>query len=270
MLHLVIALAALATAVAAEAQVNVTSDLDYVAGIDYAHGKDRLDIYAPAGAANAQVVLMFHGGGLTGGDRKDEARFGNALANYGYVVVAASYRLSPSVMHPSHVEDAAAAFTWVKRNIAGWGGDARRVFVAGYSAGGYLAALLGSDARYLKAHGLSTSDVAGLILIAATFDLKNRPADMRAPWGSDSRIWESASPAYHFGPHVPRALIVIGDRDEPWRLKDHKESAAKLKAVGARDVTLTIVPRRDHTSIRRLPTEDQAVDTIAAIRAFLH
>jgi acetyl esterase/lipase len=74
MLHLLILLIALASSSKAAAQVNVTPDLDYIPRVDYAHGKDRLDIFAPAGATNAPVVLMFHGGGLTGGDRKDETR----------------------------------------------------------------------------------------------------------------------------------------------------------------------------------------------------
>jgi acetyl esterase/lipase len=269
MLNLVIAVMALASAVAAEAQVNVTPDLDYLPGVDYAHGQDRLDIYTPAGATKAPVVLMFHGGGLTGGDRKDEARFGDALAARGYVVVAASYRLSPAVVHPAHVEDAAAAFTWVKRNIAGWGGDAGRVFVAGYSAGGYLAALLGSDVGYLQAHDLSTTDIAGLILIAATFDLANRPADMKGPWGADPRVWAAASPVRHFGAHVPRTLMIVGERDEPWRLRDHRAAAAALERRGKGDISFHIMDDRDHLTIRRKPGEDQAEPTIAEILAFL-
>ena len=269
MVHLVIALIALASGAAAEAQVNVTPDLDYIPRVDYAHGKDRLDIYTPAGATKAPVVLMFHGGGLTGGDRKDETPFGHALAGHGYVVVTASYRLSPGVVHPAHIEDAASAFAWVKRNIAGWGGDAGRVFVAGYSAGGYLAALLGSDSHYLKAHDLSTADIAGLILIAATFDLKNRPAELRGPWGGDPRVWEAASPARHFGAHVQRTLMIIGDDDEPWRLRDHREAAAALARSGKVDISFHIVDDRDHLTIRRKPGEEQAEPTIAEIRAFL-
>jgi acetyl esterase/lipase len=281
MLHLVIGLLALAIAAAAAHassapsaptpfQVNVTPDLDYVPSVDYAHGRDRLDIYSPAGATRAPVVLMFHGGGLTGGDRKDERRFGYALAQLGYVVVAASYRLSPAVLHPAHVEDAAGAFAWVKRYAAGWGGDARRVFVAGYSAGGYLAALVGCDRRYLEAHDLSTNDIAGLILIAATFDLTNRPVGLRSPWGENPTALVDASPVSHIGAHVPRTLMIVGEGDESWRLKDHREAAAKLKAAGARDITLHVIPARDHTTIRRRESEEQAPDTIAAIRAFLH
>ncbi len=265
---LVIVLAALA-GVSAQSQVNVTADLDYMPRVDYAHGKDRLDVYTPAGASNAAVVLMFHGGGLTGGDRKDEARFGHALAAHGYVVATASYRVSPGILHPAHVEDAAAAFAWVKRNIAGWAGDPRRVFVAGYSAGGYLAALLGTDGRYLKAHDFSTADIAGLILIAATFDLNNRPADLKAPWGADPREWQSASPVRYFGPHVPRTLMIIGDRDEPWRLRDNRDAAAALGRARKADISFRILEERDHLTIRRKAGEEQAQPTLAEILAFL-
>ena len=261
--------ALLLTIATATPQVIVTPDLDYIPSIDYANGKDGLDIYAPAGATDAPVVLMFHGGGLIEGDRKDERRFGERLAAEGSVVIVPSYRLTPPAVHPAHVEDAASALAWTKRYAAGWGGDARRVFVAGYSAGGYLAAVLGTDERLLAAHDLSTRDIAGLVLIAATFDLKNRPLAMRAPWGSDPHVWAEASPAAHFGAHVPRTLMVIGDRDEPWRLRDNQEAAVALRKAGARDVTLTIVPGRDHTTIRRTQGEDQAGDTIAAILAFL-
>jgi acetyl esterase/lipase len=266
----------------AQLQIIVTPDLDYVPSVDYARGKDRLDIYARGGAARAPVVVMFHGGGLVEGDRRDEQPFAELLAAKGYVVVTPSYRLTPPAVHPAHIEDAAAAFAWVKRNIAGWGGDAGRVFVAGYSAGGYLAALLGTDARYLAAHDLSTRDIAGLVLIAATFDLNNRPVEQRTPWGSDARVWADASPVHHVGAHVPRTLMIIGDRDEAWRLRDHEAAAAAFKKgcaacvaaarerEGGTDVTLTIIPGRDHNTIRRKPNEDQAGDTIAAILSFLH
>jgi len=258
----------LSVALGAQTQVIVTPDLDYVSSVDYARGKDRLDIYARAGAARAPVVLMFHGGGLVEGDRRDEQPFAELLAASGYVVVTPSYRLTPPATHPAHIEDAAAAFAWVKRNIAGWGGDANRIFVAGYSAGAYLAALLGTDARFLAAHDLSTREIAGLVLIAATFDLKNRPAEMKTPWGKDPRVWSDASPVHHFGAHVPRTLMVIGDRDEAWRLRDNRDAAAALEKAGAA-VTLTVVPGRDHTTIRRKPGEDQAAETMAAISAFL-
>ena len=64
----------------------------------------------------------------------------------------ASYRLTPSVMHPAHVQDAATATAWVVDNIAPYGGDPENVYVAGHSAGAYLAALLTLDPTHLGAH----------------------------------------------------------------------------------------------------------------------
>jgi len=50
-----------------------------------------------------------------------------------------------SVSHPAHIQDAAAAFAWVKRHIADYGGNPDQVFVIGHSAGAYLAVLLALD-----------------------------------------------------------------------------------------------------------------------------
>jgi len=252
----------------APAQVIVTHDLDFVPPVEYPNGQDRLDIYAPVGARGAPVILMFHGGGLTGGDRKDERAFGYRLAEAGYIVVAANYRLSPVVRHPAHVEDAAWAFEWVRRYIAGWGGDPDRIYVAGYSAGAYLAALLGTDAQYLAAHDRSPREIAGLILIAATFNLARRPAAMRAPWGDDPHVLNDASPLRHVGPGMPRTLMIVGDQDEPWRLADHREAAAAVRSAGKTDLVLKIVRGRNHATIRRAEGEEQAPETIAAILDF--
>src|SRR5262245_44106463 len=97
--------------------VAVVRDVDYVAGADYPDGKDRLDIYVPHGARNAPVIFSLHGGALSMGDRREEAFVGRRFAAAGYVTVVTSYRLSPRVSHPAHIQDAAAAFAWVKRNI---------------------------------------------------------------------------------------------------------------------------------------------------------
>lgn len=158
----------LACGPAAAADVRV-ADVDYVADADFAGGKDRLDIYVSDGAKDAPVVMSLHGGGLTQGDRKNQAFVGRRFASAGFVTVIPSYRLSPAVSHPAHMQDTAAAFAWVKKNIARHGGDPARVFVIGHSAGAYLAALLATDPRYLAAHGLSPRDIAGVAPVAGFF-----------------------------------------------------------------------------------------------------
>src|SRR5262249_9118276 len=112
-----------ASAQAQSHKVTELRNVDYVDSADYADGKDRLDLYIPSGATNAAVILSLHGGVLMAGDRSEETFVGERFAAAGYLTVIPSYRLSPQVSHPAHIQDVAAAFAWVKRNIRQHGGD---------------------------------------------------------------------------------------------------------------------------------------------------
>ena len=135
--------------------------------VDYEGREDLLDIYMPDGAGGVPVVVFFHGGGLRGGDRNHGYLVASRPVPLGIGVVSPSYRLSPSVMHPAHVQDAAAATAWTIKNIARYGGEPDSVYVAGHSAGAYLAALLSIDPAHLGAHELSAASIRGSILISA-------------------------------------------------------------------------------------------------------
>ena len=164
----VIALVVAALPAAAQS-LKTVSDVDYVAGADSAGGKHRLDIYIPEGARNAPVIFSIHGGALEAGDRREERFVGQRFAGVGYVAVVISYRLSPDVSHPAHIQDVAAAFAWVTRNIARHGGDPSRILVIGHSAGAYLAMLLAADPRWLAAHKLSSKAIAGVAPVSGFY-----------------------------------------------------------------------------------------------------
>src|SRR4029079_17534343 len=130
------------TAGAERYAVRVVRDVAYLQGVHYDDNKDKLDIYLPEGRRNAPVIVSYYGNQLMGGDKSEDAYIGRRFAAAGFVTVVVNYRLSPAVSHPAHVQDAAASFAWVKRHIAEYGGNADQVFIIGYSAGGYLVALL--------------------------------------------------------------------------------------------------------------------------------
>ena len=136
-------------------------DVDYIAGTDYAEDRDKLDVFMPEGAAGAPVVVFFHGGALQQGDKSYGEVLVRRFVPEGVGVVSANYRLSPGVMHPAHIQDAAAAFAWVVKNIAGYGGDPERVYVSGHSAGAYLATLMALDPAHLASHGLGLDAIRG-------------------------------------------------------------------------------------------------------------
>ena len=156
-------------------RVDCAFDVPYDAPPAAGGTKHLLDVYAPRGAAGAPVVLFIHGGGWTTGDKNIYLELGNVLAgHYGLVTVIANYELSAApwhAVHPDHVEDAAAAFSWVYHNIAAHGGDPNRVFLFGQSAGGHLVALLGTDPTYLQAVGLDTALVRGVVAMSGVYDL---------------------------------------------------------------------------------------------------
>ena len=226
-------------------------DIDYVASEDYAENKDKLDLFMPEGLTNAPVVVYFHGGGLQNGTKAIGEGLGRQLASRGIGLVSANYRLSPSVMHPAHIEDATAAFAWAKRNIASYGGDADRVFVSGHSAGAYLAALMALDPRYLDAHNLRLSDIRGAIPISPFLFVEDHdiaPSRPKTVWGTDEAVWLDASVTPYIGADKPPMLIIYADGDDDWRREQNQRLAAELSDAG-NDAAVIEIADRTHGSV---------------------
>jgi acetyl esterase/lipase len=162
------ALAFLLLAFAAQAQ-NLTSNIPYA---DPAHERQVLDIYAPDGAKNLPVVFWIHGGGWQTGDKTSVQIKPRVFAERGFVFVSTNYRLLPHVEMDFLIRDVAKSLGWVHKNIAGHGGDPRRIVVMGHSAGAQLAALLCIDDRYLKAEGVPFDVLKGCVPVDGdTYDL---------------------------------------------------------------------------------------------------
>ena len=249
---LVLVLAAATNAAAQTHAVRVVRDVPYLQGANYADGKDKLDLYLPEGTRNAPVIVSYYGNQLMGGDKSEDAYIGQRFAAAGFVTAVVNYRLSPAVSHPAHAQDAAASFAWVKRHIAEYGGDADRVFVIGYSAGGYLAALIATDPRYLAVHKLSPRDIKGAVPVSAFYWVEGRgvaPDRDKSVWGTDRAAWIDASPAHHLHANAPPMLILYAERDEDWRRQQNVEAAAAMKAAGQTRVEITMIPGRNHSTI---------------------
>ncbi|MBI5692996.1 MAG: alpha/beta hydrolase [Verrucomicrobia bacterium] len=166
-----VALAALfvAPALAADAPYLLKSNLPYASP---ALERQVLDIYTPPGAKNLPVVFWIHGGGWQAGDKTSVQQKPQAFVERGFVFVSTNYRLLPQVEMGEIFRDVAQSLAWVHRNIAAHGGDPRRIFVMGHSAGAQLAALLCTDDRLLRAHGVPFAVLKGCVPVDGdTFDL---------------------------------------------------------------------------------------------------
>lgn len=120
--------------------VEVIRDVPYAATTDARH---RLDVYRPIGTPGPlPVVLYIHGGGFRLLSKETHWLMGLVFARAGYVVCNMSYRLAPRHPFPAALEDAVSALSWVAKHVDDYGGDARRLVLAGESAGANLVSAL--------------------------------------------------------------------------------------------------------------------------------
>jgi acetyl esterase/lipase len=147
----------------------VRRDIPYAAP---AQERQVLDVYSPPGAKGRPVVFWIHGGGWQTGDKSSVQAKPRAFTDKGFVFVSTSYRLLPHVDMETIVRDIARSIRWVHDHIAEYGGDPRRLFVMGHSAGAQLAALVCTDDRYLKAEGVSLAILKGCVPVDGdTYDV---------------------------------------------------------------------------------------------------
>lgn len=201
---------------------------------DIAYGKNprqKLDLYLPDGAQRAPVIVFFYGGSWQYGSKDDYRFLGQAFAEKGFITAVADYRLYPEVKFPSFVEDGARAFAYVQDNAASWNGDPERMYVAGHSAGAYIAMMVGGDRQYLAKVGGSRQDVRGVIGISGPYDF--------LPFTDDAiiDIFSTASdaatqPINHLVAPMPPVFLATGESDDIVDPRNSHRVEARLRAMG--------------------------------------
>ena len=218
------------------------------AGLAYGpEPRQKLDVYVPdaPSAAPRPVIVFIHGGSWAVGS-KDQYRFvGSSLTEKGFIAVLPNYRLNPAVRFPVFVEDAAQAVAWTLRNIDRYGGDPRRVFVMGHSAGAHIALLLTLDQHYLAAAGASASELRGAIGLSGPYDFKIDSELLRSVFGSASDA-EQTQPIHFVRGDAPRLLLIHGTEDKVCQDGNSIRLTEQLRAAGG-SVTLRLYPGLGHT-----------------------
>ncbi|HVU87120.1 MAG TPA: alpha/beta hydrolase [Pirellulales bacterium] len=230
---------------------------DSVVKRDVAYGDkelQKLDIYAPAGAKNAPIVLFVHGGEWTRHD-KSEVSFKPKFFNEHKIVFASTnYRLSPAATHPAHASDVAAAIGWLHKHAGEFGGDPRKIFLMGHSAGCHLVTLVSLDPRYLAEVGLRPADLAGVVAWSGgAYDLVDKVAQggayadyIKSAFGDSPDVWRQASPVAHVSGAKagPRFLFIS---IEPGNASHQAaERLAKLIEENGGRATSKLIEGRDH------------------------
>jgi acetyl esterase/lipase len=234
--HLLVAVAFLPAAPAP----NVKRDIPYAVP---ANERQVLDVYSPKEAKNLPVVFWIHGGGWQAGDKSSVQLKPQVFTDKGFVFVSTNYRLLPKVDMATIVRDVAKSIHWVHDHIAEYGGDPKRIFIMGHSAGAQLAALICTDDRYLKAEGLSlaitkgcvpvdgdTYDVPAIIETAETrrrvHGLPQAKYGHREKFGNDPAKHKDFSAVTHVakGKGIPPFLLL--------HVAEHPDTSAQAQRLG--------------------------------------
>jgi len=191
-----------------------------------------LDVYAPASACKAPVVVFFYGGNWQTGSRDMYRFLGRTLARAGVIAVIADYRHYPEVRFPAFMDDAAAAVAWTRDHAAEFGGDPGKLFLMGHSAGAQIATLLALDGIYLRHVGLEPSMLAGVIGLSGPYDfLPLTDPTLKIIFGPESD-WVKSQPINFVTASAPPMLLATGMSDDTVYPRNTEHLAARLRESG--------------------------------------
>lgn len=252
------------------APLHVTASRRTTAHRDLPYGDDarqRLDIHVPAGtSARAPVLLFVHGGGFVRGEKNAPGCFYyDNIADWAVarrmVAVNITYRLAPQHTWPAGAEDVAAALAWTGSHIQAYGGDPRRIFLMGHSAGAVHAA--GCIARLEQNQG-PVPTPAGCILLSGIYDLPQGPVN-KAYFGEDTTAYDARSPLEGLlNAQVPLLAAVAECDPPPIQNQFTLLAAGHLARRGRLPALACAIGHNHYTIVHHLGTPDQRLGEVIA------
>lgn len=218
--------------------------------LDVAYGSapsEMLDVFPPL-RRGAPVLVFIHGGYWRALDKSDASFIAPAFVQAGAMAVVPNYALCPAVTIEQITLQMVHALAWTFRNAEVYGGDSRRIVVAGHSAGGHLAAMMLSCEWEKVSSDLPPRLVQGALSISGLFDLepiRQTPflqADLRLDAASARRL----SPAYFPAPAGSLYATVGGDESEEFL----RQNALIQQRWGSRAVPVCeAIPGTNHLDV---------------------
>lgn len=233
-----------------------------------------LDVYRPAHARHAPLVVFFYGGDWTHGKRQWYRFVGTSLAARGVITVIPDYRKYPRAGLDGFMRDAAHAVAWAHEHAASLGGNPQDLFVMGHSSGGQIAGLLATDPSWLAADGLSLHELAGFIGLAGVYDfvpIPRQECGMRHLFGTQPAEQRRADPLTYVRGNDPPMLLLQGTADHQVRAAGSVALADKARAAHD-DAELKLYPGLGHMALLLAlsrPMQQQA-PVLRDVVAFIH
>lgn len=219
------------------------------------HPRQILDVYAPNSVSNAPVVIFVHGGAFVDGEKdRTEEIYSNVVyffARHGVVGINMDFRLAPAATYPSGAQDVGLAVAWAHENVGKYGGDPKKIFVMGHSAGAAHAGLYAYDRRLWPASGVG---VAGLVVVSGRVRADNLPENpnakkVEAYFGTDTKLMEDGSPVNHVNAESISTFVAMAEFENPLLDMYCAELIYRLAQAKRRAPPFMWLRGHNHTSI---------------------
>lgn len=215
----------------------------------------KLDFYAPEKTSGtAPLIIYVHGGAWRSGSKENPPVL--PLRAKGFAVASVDYRLTPVAPFPANIHDLKAAIRFLRANAATLGCDPKRFIIAGSSAGGHLAALVGvsNGSQELEGdvgeHRDVSSDVQAIVSFYGAANLQTI-LSQSTPHGLNVRVpalqlllggqpdekpalTKLASPVAHVDANDPPLLLIHGDQDPQMPVNQSLELLGAYEKFGAK------------------------------------
>ncbi|WP_426339565.1 family 43 glycosylhydrolase [Pseudoduganella sp. S-14] len=205
----------------APAPVRVLRNLGYLQRGEHAL---QLDLYLPGPNGDGRgrawpLVVLVHGGGWRSGTRQNMAPLAARLAARGFAAATVDYRLSGEAQFPAAIDDVREAIRWLRAAALQYGLDDKRIAIAGGSAGGQIAALVGTtNGRDAASTVQAVVNIDGLSDFTSEEARKHEDDPSRNPsaagawlggrYAEQEARWRDASPLTHAGPGSAPILFI--------------------------------------------------------------
>jgi len=191
--------------------------------------KLSLDVFQPTqnSKKGRVAILIIHGGGWRTGNRTQHYPLAQRLANLGYVCITPEYRLSTEALFPAAVYDIKTSLRWVRSHAKEFDIDPEKIAVLGFSAGGELAAFMGTTNGIAEFEGKdcflhSSSNVQAVIDIDGILAFihpesgegdDSKRTSAATNWFGYSKtenpeLWKKGSPLTYAGKNTPPTLFI--------------------------------------------------------------